>query len=84
MSQQFEWDAAKAVRNMKKHGVSFEEAVGVFAEPLARIYDAPDHSTSERRAIIVGTSAQGALLVVHGPVGQGTNDHGENRHCSRA
>jgi uncharacterized DUF497 family protein len=64
MSQQFEWDAAKAVRNLKKHGVSFEEAVSVFADPLALIYDDPDHSTSEKRAIIVGRSTQGALLVV--------------------
>ena len=46
MSQQFEWDAAKAVRNLKKHGVSFEEAVSVFADPLALIYADPDPSTS--------------------------------------
>jgi len=64
MGQQFEWDAAKAARNLKKHGVSFEEAVSVFADPQARLYDDPDHSVSERRAIIVGISARAALLVV--------------------
>lgn len=54
----------EAARNLRKHGVSFEEAVSVFADPLARIYNDPDHSASEKRAIIVGTSFQGALLVV--------------------
>lgn len=35
MSLRFEWDAAKAAANLRKHGVSFELAVRVFADPLA-------------------------------------------------
>lgn len=36
MSLRFEWDAAKAAANLRKHGVSFELAVRVFFDPLAR------------------------------------------------
>src|SRR6266508_6392335 len=60
----FEWDATKARENLTKHGVAFEEALTVFADPLARIFDDPDHSESERRELIVGHSAQQRLLVV--------------------
>jgi uncharacterized DUF497 family protein len=51
---EFEWDATKARENLKKHGVAFEEALTVFADPLARIFDDPDHWTDERRELIVG------------------------------
>ena len=60
----FEWDPAKAAANLLQHGVSFEEAVTVFQDPLARIHDDPDHSAAERRDIIVGHSVQGQFLVV--------------------
>lgn len=49
------WDPRKAAANFRKHGVAFEEAVSVFADPLARIHDDPHHSVGERREIIVGT-----------------------------
>jgi uncharacterized DUF497 family protein len=39
-------------------------ALTVFADPLARIFDDPDHSNDEKREIIVGQSAQQRLLVV--------------------
>ena len=61
---EFEWDAEKARENLKKHGVTFEEALTVFADPLARIFDDADHSANERRELIVGHSAQERLLVV--------------------
>jgi uncharacterized protein len=61
---EFEWDATKARENLKKHGVAFEEALTVFADPLARIFDDPDHSENEQRELIVGHSAQQRLLVV--------------------
>ena len=61
---EFEWDATKARENLKKHGVAFEEALTVFADPLARIFNDPDHSEHERRELIVGHSAQQRLLVV--------------------
>ena len=64
MARTFEWDPAKAAANLSKHGVSFEEAATTFQDPLARIHDDPDHSTSERREIVVGHSSQGRLLVV--------------------
>jgi hypothetical protein len=64
MSQQFGWDAAKAAVNRKKHRVGFDEALTVFADPLARIFDDPDHSATEKREIIIGHSVAQRLLVV--------------------
>lgn len=61
---QFEWDPQKANRNNKKHGVSFEEAVTVFYDPLSATFDDPDHSLGERRYVTIGRSAGGRLLVV--------------------
>lgn len=60
----FEWDREKALANMEKHGVTFDEAVTVFRDPLAATFDDPDHSRGERRFITVGHSRQGRLLVV--------------------
>jgi uncharacterized DUF497 family protein len=40
----FEWNAQKAVTNLRKHGVSFEEAASVFFDPLSAAGDDPDHS----------------------------------------
>ena len=51
---EFEWDPRKAASNLKKHGVSFAEALAVFSDPAARIFDDPDHSSDERREIIIG------------------------------
>lgn len=62
MSFEFEWDPKKAEENLKGHGVAFEEALTVFADPLARIFDDPDHSTDEIREIIVGHSEKQRLL----------------------
>jgi uncharacterized DUF497 family protein len=64
MSLDFEWDPKKAAANVKNHGVSFEEAVTVFADPLARIFDDEDHSVEEQREIIIGQSAKQRLLLV--------------------
>ncbi len=60
----FEWQASKADANVRKHGVGFEEASSVFANPLARIFDDPDHSADEAREIIVGHSSRQRLLIV--------------------
>jgi uncharacterized DUF497 family protein len=60
----FEWDHKKAEGNIKKHRVSFDEAVTVFYDPLAATFDDPDHSVGERRFITVGFSSRGRLLVV--------------------
>ena len=64
MSRKFEWDSRKAAANFSKHGVSFEEALTAFADPLARIFDDEDHSVEEQREIIVGHSAKERLLIV--------------------
>ena len=68
----FEWDPEKAARNLRKHGVSFEEAATVFGDPLATTYYDPDHSVAESRYITVGISRSGRLLIV------AHTDRGEN------
>lgn len=60
----FEWDPEKAKQNLKKHGVSFEEALTVFHDPLSATFDDPDHSVGEYREITVGLSSNERLLVV--------------------
>jgi uncharacterized protein len=64
MSPAFEWDETKARSNRRKHGVSFEEASTVFANPLAAIFPDPDHSQDEIREILVGHSDRNRVLVV--------------------
>jgi uncharacterized DUF497 family protein len=59
-----EWDPAKDRKNMRNHGVSFEEAVTVFEDPMMATIDDPDHSVTERRMVTMGYSSQGRLLVV--------------------
>lgn len=61
---QFEWNSLKATANLKKHGVSFEEAKTVFDNPLAVIFDDEAHSIGEQREIIIGHSRQNRLLLV--------------------
>jgi len=61
---QFEWDQLKAATNLKKHGVSFEEAKTVFDNPLAVIFDDEVHSIDESREIIIGHSQRNRLLLV--------------------
>ena len=61
---QFEWDPKKAKKNAKKHGVSFEEGVTVFYDPLSATFDDPDHSVGEHRYITIGLSSRDRLLVV--------------------
>ena len=64
MSLTFEWDAAKASLNLQKHGVSFEDAIAVFADPLARIFSDEQHSQDEARELIIGHGRSRQLLVV--------------------
>jgi uncharacterized DUF497 family protein len=61
---QFEWDREKASANLRKHGVSFDEAATVFYDPIAATFDDPDHSTQERRLLTIGYSSRGRLLIV--------------------
>lgn len=41
------WDSRKAESNLKKHGVSFEEAASVFSDEYARLIPDPDHSDED-------------------------------------
>jgi len=59
---EFEWDREKAKQNVKNHGVAFDEGLTVFADPLANIFDDPDHSDDERRELIIGHSANRRLF----------------------
>ena len=60
----FSWDPAKAASNASKHGVTFDEALTVFADPLTRLFDDEEHSMEERREVAIGYSERGRLLVV--------------------
>ena len=60
----FTWDPKKAEENLKKHGVDFREAATVFDDPLSTTFPDADHSSGERRFLIVGMSALGRILVV--------------------
>lgn len=60
----FEWDAGKARTNLKKHGVSFRTATGVFRDPLARTIFDDEHSEDEERWVTLGRTENGQYLVV--------------------
>jgi uncharacterized protein len=59
----FDWDENKAVRNLSKHGVSFDEAKTIFDDPLYVDFYDSDHSDEEERYLIIGQSSQGRLLI---------------------
>jgi len=61
---EFEWDPDKAATNLRKHGVSFDEAATALADPLSVTVPDPDHSQDEDRYITVGMSFQRRLLIV--------------------
>jgi hypothetical protein len=68
---QFEWDREKAKKNLRKHKVSFDEAVTVFYDPLSATFNDPDHSINEQRFITIGYSSHSRLLVVsHAEMGE--------------
>ena len=60
----FEWDPGKAESNLKRHGVSFEDAMTIFFDPLSATFDDPDHSLDERRFVTIGFSSRHVLTVV--------------------
>jgi len=61
---EFTWDSQKARSNLRKHKVSFVEAVTALSDPMAATNTDPDHSLEEDRYITFGVSSQGRLLVV--------------------
>ena len=64
MAVEFEWDDKKAASNLARHGLSFEEALTVFQDPLARIVEDKLHSTAERRELIIGHTLSGCFVFV--------------------
>ena len=64
MDIKFAWDEDKARSNEQKHGISFEEASTIFADPIAVIFDDPEHSDEESREIIMGYSNRRRILIV--------------------
>jgi uncharacterized DUF497 family protein len=57
-------DEEKNRSNRRKHGVWFEEAPRAFRDPIARLFDDPEHSDDEDRFVLMGMSSTGRPLVV--------------------
>ena len=60
----FEWDERKNIANIRKHGISFTEAMTVFDDPNVLYKPDPDHSDYEDRFIVFGFSEEARVLVV--------------------
>ena len=61
---QFEWDDAKAVANLKKHQVSFDEAKSIFYDEFGIQFFNEEHSNQEERFLMLGMSSRAKLLIV--------------------
>jgi uncharacterized DUF497 family protein len=59
-----DWDTRKAAANLRKHGVSFQEAGTVFGDPMALTFDDPDHSVGERRLLTFSVTRTSKFLIV--------------------
>ena len=64
MGLTFEWDDKKAAANLRKHGVSFEEAASAFGDPLSLTIPDPEHSEAEERCVLLGMTERRRLVVV--------------------
>ncbi|MCX7840598.1 MAG: BrnT family toxin [Anaerolineae bacterium] len=60
----FEWNDAKAIKNLRKHRISFDEAATVFDDPMLITFIDEEHSLDEECYITIGLSNLGRLLVV--------------------
>ena len=63
-SERFEWDDRKAVANLRKHRIGFNEAVTIFDDPFVLIEPDPLHSADEPRARAIGFSVKNRVLLV--------------------
>ena len=61
---QFEWDENKAIKNVEKHRVSFQEAATVFNDLMFITFVDEEHSVDEERYITTGLSSRGRLLML--------------------
>ena len=64
MKPEFEWDKNKALKNIEKHGVSFDEGKSVFNDPEFITVVDEEHSVDEERYITIGFSENGRLLIL--------------------
>ena len=64
MGLTFKWDAKKAAANLRKHGVSFEEAASAFGDPLSLTISDPQHSGDEERYVLLSLTERHRLVVV--------------------
>ena len=60
----FEWDIHKEKSNIRKHGVTFEQASYVFADPFSLNRYDEEHSEDEERWVLLGQSLHQTLLIV--------------------
>ena len=60
----YDWDTGKAIANFDKHGVSFEEAITVFGDPLATTVLDHRHSIDEERWLTMGLSSRQRIVMV--------------------
>ena len=60
----FEWDETKALKNERKHRISFDEAAEVFGDDYSSCASDPDHSEDEERFLLFGVSEKGRFLVI--------------------
>ncbi len=62
---EFEWNDNKALKNLEKHGVSFEEASSVFYDEFAvQFYDSGHSELEEDRFLILGVSNESRMLMI--------------------
>jgi len=61
---EFEWNEHKARENLRKHGVSFEQATQAFRDPLGLEW-IDDSEAGEERSVLLGLTSNGLLMVVH-------------------
>ncbi len=75
MHLHFEWDVNKAATNLRKHGVSFENATEVFRDPLALTLVDENHGQNEERWITLGQAGNRKLVVVVHTWREDSGDH---------
>jgi uncharacterized protein len=78
----FTWDPQKAIINLRKHGVSFEEAAMVFSDMRALEWEDPEHSDAEKRYKCLGDSHAHRILMVVYTIRSIANDDQEIRIIS--
>jgi len=65
LDEEFEWDDDKTAANLRKHVITFEEARGVFRDPLAIELIDDREAYGEDRFVLIGMTKSQVLVVVH-------------------